>query len=128
MISGTLRIPVCLAESFITRPLYLDCTPYLCSMPWLSDYPGHGSVDQVLLEKTFTHMLRIRTIQSKVMCTAPTLGQDEVEPFIVKMEDEINKWSDHSQIFMHMWVLSPNICHLFFGSACSNNNPEIQRT
>ncbi|KEF53943.1 uncharacterized protein A1O9_09738 [Exophiala aquamarina CBS 119918] len=102
MISGTLRIPVCIAESFITSPCYLDCSPYLCSMPWLSDYPSHGSVDQVLLEKTFTHMLRIRTIQSKVMCTAPTLTLDEAELFIANMEEEINEWSDHSQIFTHI--------------------------
>lgn len=78
-------------------------------MPWLSDYPGHQSVDQVLLEKTFTHMLRVRTIQSKIMCTAPTLDPDEIEPFIAKMEDEISDWSEHSQIFTHMYVLQSEV-------------------
>jgi hypothetical protein len=118
MISGTLRIPVCVAESFITSPLYLDCSPYICSMAWLSDYPGHGAVDQVLLEKTFTHMLRIRTIQSKIMCTAPTLTPEEVDPFIAKTEEEIDKWSDHSQIFTHMYVLCPKSYELLsFGPA-----------
>lgn len=110
MISGTLRIPLCISDSFITSPLYLKCSPYVCSMPWLSDYPGHGSVDQVLLEKTFTHMLRVRKIQSHIMCTAPALTLDEVDPFIAKMEIEIDEWSEHSQIFTHMYVpVSPSI-------------------
>ena len=105
MISGTLRIPVCLYESFVTTPLYQNRDPYLCTMSWLFDCPGSGDMTQLINLSTFTHMLRIRRIQSTIMCTAPTLKEEEVEQFTEAMQAEIDEWSRDAQITAHRCVL-----------------------
>jgi hypothetical protein len=98
MISGTLRIPVCVSDLCISSPLYKGKALSLETMPWLSDCPDYDGQAELVDLTYFGHMCAFRHIQSKIIHGALVLKPDEVEPFIEAMAAEIEQWSSEDEV------------------------------
>lgn len=101
LVSGSLDIPVSLADAYISSPLYVVSPEEPCPMPWLSDAPP-TAIPQVLSNLgTFAHICKIRLMQSyiiHVMHSVPREGSATRE-WQDSMGIQIDNWAD--EIYLH---------------------------
>ncbi|KAK6381252.1 hypothetical protein LTS17_004309 [Exophiala oligosperma] len=104
MISGTLRIPVCVADPEISSPLYEGQTLSLETMPWVADSPESDTQTELVDLTYFSHMIQFRHIQSKIIHGAPSLQPGQVQGFIEYIDHEIKEWSKENEASTRTYV------------------------
>ncbi len=100
-VSGTLDVPVSLADAYISSPLYVVRPEEQYSMPWLSDTPPPAVLQVLSNLGTFAHICKIRVIQSyiiHVMHSVPIEGESTPE-WQESMRMQIENWAD--EIYSH---------------------------
>ncbi|KUJ16886.1 uncharacterized protein LY89DRAFT_718614 [Mollisia scopiformis] len=100
-VSGTLDVPVSLADAYISSPLYVVRSEEPYPMPWLNDAPPPVTAQNVSNLGTFAHICKIRLIQSyiiHVMHSVPIEG-DATREWQDSMRIQIENWAD--EIYSH---------------------------
>lgn len=92
MISGTLRVPVCISESYISSPLVEGQNLSLWTMPWLLDCSDYDTNAELVDLTAFGHMCRLRQYQGRLMQDAELLKPGEVGAYIESRQVEIDEW------------------------------------
>lgn len=105
MVAITLHVPTYPAEEWIRSPLYESREEGQFYMPWSFDVPGPFLGRLYVFDlKYFSHVCKIRRIQSDILCKTQSLPPDKIEEYTRNTREEIDEWARADKVLAYGYV------------------------